>query len=229
MATHIMNKTTLTMVSVILLGAGLASTPALVAQATIPQGTVEVSGSVGLSSGLGSVDKFTNIAGVIRDVSGLSGGPVTFDPGSNTKWNFGASCGYAIHSNLMVVGEIMRTRLLNPTLRLNAPLVPNLDFDASLIEATAGVQYQVPLRDSKVAPFAGVGLGLAQARLALQHSTFNILDLNFSDNHFAFNFGGGVRVHLSDHWGLRPELKYAHIPGESWVRTSVGLFYQFGK
>jgi opacity protein-like surface antigen len=224
-----MNKITFAMASVILLGAGILATPAVEAQTTIPRGTVEVSASVGLSGGLGSVDKFTNIAGLIRDVSGLSGGPVTFDPGSNTKWNFGASGGYAIQSDLIIVGEIMRTRLLNPTLHLNVPLVQNLGFDASLIEATAGVQYQVPLRESKVAPFAGVGIGLARSRLALQESTFNILNLNFSDNHFTFNFGGGARVYLSNHWGLRPELKYAHIPGESWVRTSVGLFYQFGK
>jgi len=224
-----MNKITFVMVSMILLTAGVFSTPAVEAQATIPQGTIELSGTIGLSSGLGSVDKFTNIAGVIRDVSNLSGGPVIFDPGSNTKWNFGASGGYAIHTNLMVVGEMMRTQLQNPTLRLNSPPVPNLGFDSSLVEATAGVQYQVPLRDSKIGPFAGVGVGLARTRLALQESTFNVLNLNFSDNHFTFNFGGGARVHLSDHWGLRPELKYAHIPGESWVRTSVGLFYQFGK
>jgi len=213
----------------VLFASGLLFTPALEAQATMPRGTVEAAGSAGVSTGLGSVDKFTDIAGVIRDVSSLSGGTVTFDPGSNTKWHVGVSGGYAIESNLMVVGEIVRTRLLNPTLRLNVPLVPTLGFDASLIEATAGVQFQAPLRDSKIAPFAGVAVGLARSRLALQESTFNILDLNFSDNHFALNFGGGARVYVSEKWGVKPEFKIVHIPGENWVRTSVGVFYQFGK
>jgi Outer membrane protein beta-barrel domain len=224
-----MNKITLGICCVVLFTSGLLFTPSLEAQATMPQGTVEVAGSVGISSGLGSVDRFTDIAGVIRDVGNLSNATVTFDPGSNTKWNVGASGGYAIRSDFMVVGEFVRTRLLNPTLRLNVPLVPTLGFDASLIEATAGVQYQVPLRDSKVAPFAGVGIGMARSRLSLQESTFNILDLNFSDNHFVFNFGGGARVYFSEKWGVRPEFKIVHIPGENWLRTSIGLFYQFGK
>jgi hypothetical protein len=55
------------------------------------------------------------------------------------------------------------------------------------------------------------------------------LDLNFSDNHFIFNVGGGARIYFTDHWGVRPEFKFVHIPNESWVRSSVGLFYQFGK
>jgi Outer membrane protein beta-barrel domain len=224
-----MNKLTFAMFSMVLLASVLFSTPPLQAQATMPQGTVEVSGSAGLSSGLGSVDKFTDITGVIVDVARLSGGTVTFDPGSNTKWNVGVSGGYAIQSNLMIVGEVMRTQLINPTLRVSVPFVPPLGFDANLIEGTAGIQYQAPLRDSKVAPFAGVAVGLARSRLSLRESTFNILDLNFSDNHFIVNFGGGARVYFSEHWGVRPEFKIAHIPGETWVRTSVGLFYRFGK
>jgi len=160
----------------------------------------------------------------------LSGGVVRFDPGSNTKWNVGVSGGYAIRPNLMVVGEVMRTRLLNPTLNFNILSVPtSVGFDASLIEATGGVQYQAPLRESKIAPFAGVQVGWADSRLAMQNSTFNVLDLNLSDNHFTVNFGGGARIYFTPSWGLRPEFKIAHIPNETWVRTSVGLFFQFGK
>jgi Outer membrane protein beta-barrel domain len=229
MDTYTMNRLTLATVSMVFLAAAFLSTPALEAQATMPQGSVEVSGSAGISSGLGSVDKFTDITGVIRDVARLSGGTVFFEPGSNTKWNVGVSGGYAIQSNLMIVGEVIRTRLLNPTLRLSVPLVPALGFGASLIEATAGVQYQAPLRDSKIAPFVGGGIGLARSRLSLEESTFNILDLNFSDNHFIFNVGGGAQIYFTDHWGVRPEFKFVHIPNESWVRSSVGLFYQFGK
>src|SRR5215813_12982407 len=50
-----------------------------------------------------------------------------------------------------------------------------------------------------------------------------------SVNHFTVNFGGGARIYFTPSWGLRPEFKIAHIPNETWVRTSVGLFFQFGK
>jgi hypothetical protein len=202
----------------------------LEAQGAMPQGTIEAAASAGISNGLGSVNQFTNIPGLIGDLTNLSGGVVRFDPGSNTKWNVGVSGGYAIRSNLMIVGEVMRTRLLNPTLSFNILSVPtSVGFDASLIEATGGVQYQAPLRESRIAPFARVQIGLAHSKLDAQNSTFNVLDLNLSDNNFTVNFGGGARIYFTPSWGLRPEIKIAHIPNETWVRTSLGLFFQFGK
>jgi hypothetical protein len=208
----------------------LGASCSLAAQNSMPQGTIEAAASVGITNGLGSVNQFTNIPGLIGDLANLSGGVVRFDPGSNTKWNVGVSGGYAIKPNFMVVGELVRTRLQNPTLNFNILSVPtSVGFDASLIEATGGVQYQAPLRESRIAPFAGVQVGWADSRLAMQNSTFNVLDLNLSDNHFTVNFGGGARIYFTPSWGLRPEFKIAHIPNETWVRTSVGLFFQFGK
>lgn len=42
------------------------------------------------------------------------------------------------------------------------------------------------------------------------------------------NFGGGVRMHLGKNWGLRPDVKVVRIPGQTYVRSTVGIFYQFG-
>jgi opacity protein-like surface antigen len=119
---------------------------------------------------------------------------------------------------------------VNPTVTVNLASLPtSLDFNASLLEATGGVHYQVPLPYAKILPFVGGGIGLARTKLAVEDSTFNILDLNFSEHHFTFNFGGGARVYFSPSWGVRPEIKLVHIPDETFFRTSVGLFYQFGK
>lgn len=208
----------------------LGASCSLEAQNSMPQGTIEAGASIGISSGLGSVNQFTNIPGLIGDLTSLSGGAVRFDSGSNTKWNVGVSGGYAIRPNLMVVGELMRTRLSDSTMTFNVLSVPtSIGFDAHLMEATGGVQYQAPFLDSKIAPFAGVQIGLAHSTFDAQNSTFNVLDLNLTDNHFTVNFGGGARIYFTPSWGLRPEFKVAHIPNETWVRTSLGVFYRFGK
>src|SRR5262245_47336379 len=111
----------------------------LEAQNAMPQGTIEATASAGISNGVGAVNQFTNIPGLIGDLANLSGGAVRFDPGSNTKWNVGVSGGYAIKSNLMVVGEVMRTRLLNPTLSFNILSVPtSVGFEVSILDGKGG-------------------------------------------------------------------------------------------
>ena len=49
----------------------------------------------------------------------------------------------------------------------------------------------------------------------------------YTDNAFIGNWGIGARIHLSSNWGLRPEFKVVHCVGDTWVRTAVGVFYQF--
>jgi hypothetical protein len=228
---RLMNKSKFGVVGVVILVCGFFSPLSLMAQEAISKGTIEVAGSVGFSSGIGSVDRFTDIAGLVSDLTNVSGGGlVGFDPGSRTKWNIGASGGYAITPDLLLVGDIVRTRLANPTLGFNGiPSITSLEYNASLLELTAGAEYNVPLRDSKVIPFAGLSFGLARSKLALKDSTFNILDVDVSDKHFTANFGGGARVYFSSNWGVRPELRIVHIPNETFVRLAAGLFVQFGK
>ena len=205
--------------------AQLVAPAALRAQQSTPERTIEVAGSVGLTGGLGSVDRFTDIMGLTSDLTNLAGGPAQFQSDSKTKWNVGISGAYTFRPNLMATAEIVRTRLENPTLTLNQNL---LEFNAHMLEVTGGLQYEVPLRYSKVVPFAGAGLGLARSSMSVKESTFLALDANVSDNHFTVNFGAGARIHVSDRWGVRPELKVVHIPNETFLRTAVGLFFQFG-
>src|SRR5262245_38720907 len=116
-----MSKSKFGVVCTVLVVSAFFHTPSLEAQLDMPARTVEVAGSAGFSSGVGAVDRFTSITKLVADVSTLTGGTVTFDPGSNTKWNLGVSGGYAIKSNLMAVGEVVRTRLANPIFRLSVP------------------------------------------------------------------------------------------------------------
>lgn len=77
---------------------GLILPSSLQAQQTIETGTIEVAGSIGLDSGV----DLTKLVPGLDNKSGETEG---------TKWNVGATMGYAIRSNLLVVGEFMRTHL----------------------------------------------------------------------------------------------------------------------
>jgi hypothetical protein len=212
----------------VLLAWGTLLAAPLRAQDSINNGTIEASVSVGASGGLGSVDKFTDIPALILDLTDVSGGPVTFDPGSKSKWNIGIAGGYQIRESFMVVGEIVKTRLANPTLTFST-LPAALDFKAGLLEMTGGIQYQIPLRYSRVAPFVEAAIGAARSSISIKDSPFSILDLNFSNYHLTENFGVGARIYISDKWGVRPEIKVVHIPNETWVRFAGGIFFQFNR
>jgi hypothetical protein len=46
-------------------------------------------------------------------------------------------------------------------------------------------------------------------------------------------FGGGVRVYLTDHFGIKPEVRYQRyltnlLQGTNAAAYTVGAFYQFG-
>lgn len=210
----------------VLLVWGIVLPDSLRAQNTIQKGSIEIAASGGYSAGLSTVDKFTDIADLIADLASLTGSSVTFDPGSNSKWNIGFSGGYAIRPDFMLVGEIAKTRLVNPTVTLSSLANP-LEFKAGLLETTGGIQYQIPLKATKIAPFVGVAIGAARSNVSLQHSPFQVLDVNFSNYHFTQNFGGGARIYFSRNWGVRPELKIVHISNETWFRIAAGVFYQF--
>jgi hypothetical protein len=73
----------------VLLVWGIVLPDSLRAQNTILKGSIEIAASGGYSAGLSTVDKFTDIADLIADLARLTGSSVTFDPGSNSKWNIG--------------------------------------------------------------------------------------------------------------------------------------------
>lgn len=197
-------------------------------QPTVQERSFEAAVSAGFSGGVGSVDKFTDLAALIADLQTLTGGSVTFDPGSNSKWNLGVSGGYQITPEFMAIGEIVKTRMVNPTLTLSSLPIP-LQFKAGLLETTGGIQYQIPIKNLKVTPFVAFAIGAARSNVSLKASPFKVLDVNFSNYHFTENFGGGGRLHLSKSWGVRSELKIVHIPHETWVRIAGGIFYQFSR
>jgi len=45
-----------------------------------------------------------------------------------------------------------------------------------------------------------------------------------NDVNFGFHTGGGVRYHVNDRWGIRPELRVV-ISNQTYVAFSVGVFF----
>jgi opacity protein-like surface antigen len=195
---------------------GLILPSSLQAQQAIETGTFELAGSIGLDSGV----DLTKLLPGLDNKSGDAEG---------TTWNIGAMGGYAIRSNLLVVAEFMRTRLMSPSIfKLPPPSHTQLEYSATMLELTGGLQYQIPIKGSKVHPFVGLGAGMARVRkpvTAVAGLYAGLSDTN-TDNRFIGNLGIGARIHVSSRWGVKPEFKITNS-GDTWARTSVGVFYQF--
>ena len=70
---------------------------------------------------------------------------------------------------------------------------------------------------------------MARIRKPLSVVNTSLSDTN-TDNEFIGNWGIGARIHLSSNWGLRPEFKVVHPGvGDTWVRTAVGVVYQYAR
>ena len=179
-----MNRIKLGVVFAAVLVWGVILPSSLQAQQAVEDGTIEVAGSIGLNSGV----DLTKLLPGLDNKSGDAEG---------TKWNVGASGGYAIRSNLLIVGEFMRTHLLSPSIfTLPPPSTTRLELSASMLELTAGLQYQIPINHAKILPFLGLGAGMARIRKQLSVVNSSLSDTN-TDNEFIGNSGIGARIHLS--------------------------------
>lgn len=122
---------------------------------TIDTGTIELAGSFGWNSGID----------LTRQISGLDN---KSGDAEGTKWSIGGTVGYAFKSNFLVVGEFMRTHLLSPSIfTLPPPSMTSLELSASMMELTGGLQYQIPIKDSKILPFVGLQAGMTRIRKPL--------------------------------------------------------------
>jgi hypothetical protein len=71
----------------------------------------------------------------------------------------------------------------------------------------------------KLVPYAGAGLTLLRTSVSTTVGGASATDL-------FLNFGGGLRYYMKPNWGFRPEVMIFAGDG-SFIRASVGLFYQF--
>jgi len=108
----------------------------------------------------------------------------------------------------------------------------------SLQDIHGGVHIRIPVGDSKVVPYLAFGLGdlhvsgTSNVPLSIPQPSGIplIVPVSFpSQNEFAVNFGGGIRIYTKENFGIRFEVKgYKPASGpytDTFMKASVGFFY----
>jgi opacity protein-like surface antigen len=133
----------------------------------------------------------------------------------------GGSSGFAFSRYGMAVLEAAYMPLGQDTLRSRRPMDPATQ-DSSLYDFNLSLHIRVPVRE-RWAPYAILGGGLL-------FDTFNAVSgpqgalVRIHEFNFGFHTGAGLRYHIRDNWGIRPELKVI-VSNRTYTRLSVGIFY----
>jgi len=124
--------------------------------------------------------------------------------GGRVAYNFSKYVGLEVGYNFMVDN----VRLVTPI----KPGLPSYDFGNQIQYVALNPVFNFTPRGSRVQPYVTVGVGPAQfnpTKQAKQHADLPAVDAvyhsaNLSDNlQVALNYGGGIKFHLSEHFGLR--------------------------
>ena len=100
----------------------------------------------------------------------------------------------------------------------------NLKLGSDLYDFGGGVEWNIPNR-TRVTPYLRGGVGLVHVNSRLG---FRQRELWVSGSNIAGSFGGGLRVHLREGYGLLVDLRAFQGPDLPWMtRTSFGFFYRF--
>lgn len=157
---------------------------------------------------------------------------ITVDEGTKVKWLAGAGVGAALHKYVVLVGEFAFNHLGNSTYRVRAPgstRQAEFGLEARLYEFTVGTHFLLPAGQSRVFPYLGVGVGGSHFRLRAKASpvTFPGAPTEASSTDLAGYGSFGLRLDLSERWGIRPEIRVVRIPDDTYYRASLGLFFRF--
>ena len=168
--------------------------------APIAPGKVEVAGYGGFLSG---VSDFSNIS---VDVPGVS----TNIQSSGSKWNVGGGVGVALNRYLIFNGDLIREKFGDfDVTAFSQGRSATAGVSMNITSFTGGLQAVIPLPSSRFSPYGTVG------------------ETSFSDTGTTVYYGGGVRFFITDRLGFRPEVRVVRALGETYIRTTVGVFYQF--
>jgi len=197
-------------------------------QAPTGKGSVEVAGSGGISSALPPASEFNDAVRTGLNLGGIANSRITITDGTKTRLNAGGSVGVAVTRDLLVVGEMAQTRFFNSTIAIRTGTATSeTKLDGRLLDMTGGISYQLPLHSSVVVPFVTGSFGVSRLSVGASGGALPS-DFSLSENHLMTNWGGGARIYVSRSFGIRPEVKVIRMSDETYVRSGVAVFYQFG-
>jgi hypothetical protein len=147
--------------------------------------------------------------------------------GIGTHGTFGGGFGVGLAPRVLGYAELSYIPLGS-----GSSSVPGLGLQsaasARAINFNLGGQYQFS-RAGSVEPYAGVGLGVLHASSSYSTSVGGtIVSGENSSKDLYFNLGGGLRYHVNERWGFRPELMI-FAGSNAYVRLGGGIFYRLGR
>jgi hypothetical protein len=194
-------------------------TPLMAAPPT-ETGTVELAGMFGASLNLPNLTSSLQTA-----LNQELGSGFTVTNGSDFKWFTGGSVGVAVAPTIMIVGETNYNYAGRSNVSYNSGGVSlALSEKLSLTDFTAGVHLQLPVPSRRVIPYVAAAVGVVRINASVSDSVVPTVGVSSTD--LTYNLGGGVRIHVRQRWGFRPEVKWVRIPGQNYVRLGVGVFWQ---
>jgi len=153
------------------------------------------------------------------EVSGFGGG-TTIGGGLGTHGVFGGSGAVRIGDHIHVFGDINHSTILSES-------ISGVTGTAGLTNFGGGVDYSFGSSTNRLRPYVLAALGAG-------HFSAGAEGVNVSIGNSVYSgFGGGVRVYVGEHWGVKPEVRYQRYlssvaQGTNSVLYTVGIFYQFG-
>jgi hypothetical protein len=160
------------------------------------------------------------------EVSGF-GGTITIDSGVGTHPAYGAAAAFRLGDNVHLFGEFSSAKLLTET-------ISGVTASAKVMNYGGGADYSFGSSKSKLRPYVTAGFGVGHFSASGPGISLTINNALYGE------VGGGVRLYLGKHWGLKPEARYqrysssqssllqATIAGSNAVAYTGGLFFQFG-
>ena len=134
----------------------------------------------------------------------------------------GGSSGIAFSRYALGVFDVSYSRFGHDTLRK----YPGLESqNSNLFDFNVSAHIRFPI-NRKWAPYGIIGPSLLwnsyQAASAGAGGAGVYVSRN--DMNFGFHTGGGVRYHINDNWGIRPEVRVV-ISNQTYVAFSLGVFF----
>ncbi|MGA2739006.1 MAG: hypothetical protein ABSG65_16330 [Bryobacteraceae bacterium] len=153
------------------------------------------------------------------EVSGFGGG-ITVGGGLGTHGVFGGSGAVRIGDHIHVFGDINHSTILSES-------ISGVTGTAGLTNFGGGVDYSFGSSTTRLRPYVMAALGAGHFSAGAEGVSVSIGNSVYS------GFGGGVRVYVGEHWGVKPEVRYQRYlssvaQGTNSALYTVGLFYQFG-
>ncbi|MBZ5625265.1 MAG: hypothetical protein LAQ69_42175 [Acidobacteriia bacterium] len=111
------------------------------------------------------------------------------------------------------------------------------DYSLPLYDFHGGLHVAIPLPSRRIVPYGVVGIGVIHNLATTYQFNYTILGKPQTDNvtvspanNVAANFGGGLRLYLNEHFGLRFEGKAYKVAGDVthgvFSKYEFGVFYQ---